>query len=465
MPDSAESPRPDAVPTLRRPPVSAPSTPLINHLIPALRALCERPSVSGHYDDLRMLADRLAVLLRGIGMQVLVVHTTGAPVVLARRKGRSRRTLLLYHRYDTAPPGPWRDWSHEPFRLAEREGALYGRGVADSKGPLATHIAALHWLIADEGDLPCDVLLVGEGDGLIGSPHLASVLAAHPEWLSADLGLAGAGARDQQGLPICYSGSKGLLQVALSVRGSMHPLPSGFAATARNPLWRLLWAISHIKGEDEDIRIPGFYDAVDGPTRDENIALRALKLDEAARLKSWGDGEFLFGMSGVALTRAEVTLPTCNVTMISSEPAGMLHAIPQYASAMLDFQLVPQQKPQAILDLLCQHLLERGFLDIEVKCLPGGYPPTYLPLTSPALKLVAEAGAAVFGAPLQLASAGPFTMPLSLLGGADSLPIITIGMSRPDSAVLGPDEHIGVADLLRHGQLLRQVMQRLENGI
>ncbi len=111
----------------------------------------------------------------------------------ARRPGSDRPpqrpaafTLLLYHHYDVPPAGPWRAWHHDPFQLAERESKLYGRGVADGKGPLAAQLSAISALIAAEGELPCGVIFVVEGEGLIGSPNLGSVVAEHHKLLKAD---------------------------------------------------------------------------------------------------------------------------------------------------------------------------------------------------------------------------------------------------------------------------------------
>ncbi|MBC8075292.1 MAG: M20/M25/M40 family metallo-hydrolase, partial [Chloroflexales bacterium] len=74
------------------------------------------------------------------GLDTLVAATPGAPVVIGTRAGRSPHTLLLYHHYDTAPTGPWRHWHHDPHMLAERDGALFARGAAAGKGPLAAHL-------------------------------------------------------------------------------------------------------------------------------------------------------------------------------------------------------------------------------------------------------------------------------------------------------------------------------------
>lgn len=423
-------------------------------LVATLRRLCAQPGSAGQNHELATTADLVAGLLRRAGLTVKVARTSGAPVVLGWRAGRSPFTLLLYHHYDVAPSGPWRDWSHEPFQLAERDGALYGRGVAHGKGPLTAHLEALRVLANADAELPCGIVFVVEGEGLSGSARLASVIAEHQAELRADACLGSAGERDVAGRPFCYSGSKGMLQVQLTTRGAAYPLPAGMAASVRNPVWRLVWALSHIKGEDEDVRITGFYDAVEGPSRSENAALRQVRLDEAGRLAAWQLSEFLFGMSNAALIRAEATLPTCNISMLSVTPGSDVPGIPALASANLDFHLVPHQQPEKIFDLLREHLIARNFDDIAVAPLPGSYAPIQTAVEQPFIQHLIAAGEPVYAAPLPLASFGPFSLPLQLFAHHLHVPVAALGFARHTSAVRAADEQTPLDDLVRHGQLL-----------
>lgn len=444
--------------------MSAPPPLPAEKLIHCLRALCAQPSSVGQLDDLRATADLIASMLHSLGMQVRVAGHPGPPVVIGRRAGRSERSLLLYHRFDTPPPGPWATWSHEPYQLAERDGALYGRGVAKGKGPLAAHLQALHALLQTEGELPCGVVIVADGGGLLGSPTIPEAIAAHSELLRAHAILGSIGDRDVHGTPLCYSGSKGLLQVRLNVHGPAYPLPAGTAPAVRNPLWRLTWALASIKGDDEDIRIPGFYDRVEGPTRDENALIRQLRLDEQGRLAAWGASEYLFGMTGASLARAEVTLPTCNLSAVHSEPQSDIPQLPAAAGAVVDFQLVPRQEPAEIASLLRAHLDERGFADVAMAVLPGGFPPTRTDPDSPFIRQIVAAAAAALGSVLPLVPAGPFALPLQPFAAAFDAPVAAVAVARADSSPYGPDEHIPFDDLARHGQLLIELMLTFAEG-
>ncbi|HWQ14112.1 MAG TPA: M20/M25/M40 family metallo-hydrolase [Roseiflexaceae bacterium] len=435
-----------------------------DRLIFDLDELIGLPGSVGQEDQLAAVAARVAAMMRGRGLTVDVVATGGAPVVIGRRAGRVPTTLLLYHHYDVAPPGPWRAWHHEPFQMAERDGTLYGRGVAEGKGPLAAHLNAIAALIEAEGDLPCGVVVVAEGERLSGSPHLGRVAVERRALLKADACLATAGDRDAQGRPFAYSGVKGLLRMRLRASGPRQALPDGLAVSVPNPLWRLVWALGQIKSDQEEILIGGFYDAIEGPTRAENQALRRAVVDEAGRTAAWGISQFLFGMSHAALVQAEVTLPTCNVTSLAAEPASDLMAIPTSASARLDFQLVPRQLPQQIAALLDEHLAAKGMADVVAERLPGGYPAASTPFDHPFLQLVSDVGRHVYGAPLTLLPRGPFALPLFFFAESFGMPVATVGCGRPDSGANGPNEHILLPDLVRHGQLLIELVYACAQG-
>jgi acetylornithine deacetylase/succinyl-diaminopimelate desuccinylase-like protein len=446
------------------------ATPVINQavisteqLLQTLDQLLSSPGSTGQAEELAAVAARVASLMRTHGLQVETIATAGPPVVIGRRAGRQPFTVLLYHHYDTPPAGPWRAWYHDPFQLAEREAMLYGRGVADGKGPLAAHLSALSALLESESELPCGVVIIAEGEGLSGSPHLGAVLAEQSHLLQADACLSTGGERDKQGRPICYSGVKGLLQVRLHVAGATQALPPGMAASIPNPLWRLLWALGQIKSDQEEILINSFYDDVEGPSRSENQVLRTVALDEAGRKAAWGLQHFLFDLDGITLVRTEATMPTCNVAALHSEPSGEFGGIPVSASARVDFQLVPRQQPETIAELLNAHLASKQLHDISVERLPGGYAAAHTPFEHPFIQLLSSIGQHVYSMPLALLPQGPFAQPLALFAEAFDIPIAALGCARFDSAINAPNEHIQLPDLVRHGQLLIELLNACAN--
>ncbi len=51
-------------------------------------------------------------------------------------------TVLLYGHYDIVPVGEESKWDSPPYEASERDGAIYGRGSADSKSNILVHVGA-----------------------------------------------------------------------------------------------------------------------------------------------------------------------------------------------------------------------------------------------------------------------------------------------------------------------------------
>ena len=180
--------RPDAAATLER------LRTAVEHGFPStvadLTRLVRIPSVSWSAfdpDHVARSAEAVAELVRGLGVfDVVDVRRaaigdgdeSGQPAVVARRAARNGRpTVLLYAHHDVQPPGRDEDWDSAPFEPTLRGDRLYGRGAADDKAGVMSHIAAIRALVDVLGDdLDLGIALFIEGEEEFGSRSFANFL-------------------------------------------------------------------------------------------------------------------------------------------------------------------------------------------------------------------------------------------------------------------------------------------------
>ena len=156
----------------------------IDRLIDYLR----QPSISAYGEGMDKVADYLVDWLTRLGFETQLMPTPGWPLVLGRRFDQpGTPTVLLYGHYDVQPPDPLEEWISPPFEPTIRDGRLYARGVGDNKGQHFAQILALESTLAVTGTLPCNVILLLEGEEEMGSPHVADFVQAHRDLLKADL--------------------------------------------------------------------------------------------------------------------------------------------------------------------------------------------------------------------------------------------------------------------------------------
>jgi acetylornithine deacetylase/succinyl-diaminopimelate desuccinylase-like protein len=143
-----------------------------------LVAYLRHPSISAENIGIAEVGALLVDMLTDIGLETNLVPTIGHPMVVARwKKAPGKPTVLLYGHYDVQPPDPLDKWLSPPFEPTICDGRLYARGVGDNKGQHFAQILAIESHLKVHGTLPCNVILLLEGEEEIGSPHIADFVA------------------------------------------------------------------------------------------------------------------------------------------------------------------------------------------------------------------------------------------------------------------------------------------------
>lgn len=427
-----------------------------------LSRLVAQPSVSAQNWGLPECADLVADMLHARGFDIQIMTTDGAPVVFAERSGRSDRTMLIYNHYDVQPPEPLDLWDSPPFEPSLRDGKLYGRGVADDKGPIVSRLLAIDALLEQDGELPCNIKFIIEGEEETSSVHLHDFVEQNQELLAADACIWEFGGVDHRETPMQYLGLRGICYVELSVETAKVDTHSGTGGSIfPNAAWRLVWALRSLKGSDGRIRIPGFYDPVIQPSPRDRQYMAELPEVAAEYKERYGVKYFLKGLTGgVDLRITGVFEPTCTICGLTSgyQGPGSKTVLPAHASAKVDFRLVPDQHPLEILDQLRIHLDNQGFDDVQIEYL-GGEPPARTDPDDPFVKLVVETAEPVYSRPMQIVpmvgGSGPSYLFVHLL----KLPVVTAGPGYPGSLAHAPNENLRLDLYLKHAKHMVRILK------
>ncbi len=419
----------------------------LDRSISELMAYCAQPSVAATGEGIRECAELTAEMLRNRGFNVEIIPTDRSPVVFAERKGRSEKTLLFYNHYDVQPADPIDQWDSPPFEPEIRAGHLYARGVSDDKGHITSRLLAIDALLAEDGELPCSIKFIIEGEEEVSSPNLEPVIAANRNKFRADACIWEFGGVNHAGSPSLTLGMRGICYVELSVETAAQDVHSGLGGSIfPNPAWRLTWALNSIKGPDGRVRIPSFYDNIIPPTELDRQMLAALPDASGEYRTRYGVKYFLDNVEDeLELKIKRVFEPSATICGLNSgyQGAGSKTVLPARASAKMDFRLVPDQDPEDIFRKLRAHLDSEGFEDVHLHY-HGGTKPARCDPEDPFFKLLIDTAEPIYGAPAEvdpmIGGSGPNHMFIHYL----DLPIGTSGIGHPGSQAHAPNENISL---------------------
>ena len=239
-----------------------------------LEHLVRIPSIwadPAHADDTRRSAEAVAELARGAGAAdvSIIAADGGGPAVVAHWPAPpGRPTVLLYAHHDVQPTGGDEKWTTPPFEPTERDGRLYGRGAADDKAGVMTHLATLR---AFDGKPPVGVTLFIEGEEESGSPTLTALLAEHHESLACDVIVIADSSNPAIDVPALTTSLRGLVDVVVEVAMLERPVHSGvFGGAVGDALTALCRTLATLHDENGEVAIADLVHGVaEGPDSPE----------------------------------------------------------------------------------------------------------------------------------------------------------------------------------------------------
>ena len=435
----------------------------------AIRRWLRQPSISAQDVGIDAMATMLRDDLLALGFQEAdLVPSDGHPGVWGFYDAGAERTLMVYLMYDVQPVNP-EDWESPPFdaELVEKElgTVLMARGATNQKGPQRAFLNALEAIIAVDGTLPVNLMVLAEGEEELGSPNYPQIVDAYEERLrTADGALFPMNIQGPTGGTGLNLGVKGILYTEIEAVGN--PVAGGpqvaeihgsYKAIVDAPAWRLVQALSTLTDESGNtIVVPGYYDDVRPPTPEEERLINGMveRWDDEQQQGLLGVERWIDGVTGRDAILRYLYHPTLNIDGIwgGYTGEGVKTILPHKATAKVDSRLPPGLDPDDALAMIRSHLEERGFEDVMIRKL-SGYPAAQTSVDA----TIVQAALGVFNkwghtpsVSPRLAGSAPFYQFTERLG----LPLVFGGLGHGSGAhapneymVIHPAEGTGIAGL------------------
>lgn len=427
-----------------------------------LQDFTSQPSVAAQKLGMEEMAQKVMARLEKLGAHTKLIPVEGGFPVVYGEIGSGDKTLLIYDHYDVQPPEPLELWTTPPWEPTIRDGKFYARGVADNKSDMLLRMQAVESYLATEGALPLKIKWVIEGEEEIGSPNLGKFVKANHALIDgADGCLWEFGAKDLNGNPMLICGLKGIVYFELHAHGAERDLHSGAASIVENPAWRLVWALSTLKNEKDEITIDGYDQYVREPNALELEAASHIPFDTTLELEKFGVKEFINGVRDFEAVKKAYFTPTvtiCGLLSGYTGPGGKT-VLPNHAFVKLDFRLVPDQTPEIIIDLVRKHLDAHGFQDIKIELTETGEHVARSPLDSEIVMAAKAAAKATYGRDAVVYPTAAGSGPMYDLCQQLNIPAVSAGGGYPDSHAHAPDENIRVADYFEAITFIKELIK------
>jgi acetylornithine deacetylase/succinyl-diaminopimelate desuccinylase-like protein len=421
-----------------------------DQLLRELSEFLRIPSVStlsAHDADVRRAAEWVAGELRRLRCEVDFLGSDTHPVVWGvGPEVPGAPTVLIYGHYDVQPPDPLHEWVSPPFEPAVRDGKIFARGAVDDKGQVFCLLKA----VAALGTPPVNLRFLIEGEEEFGSKVLFDLLAREPERTEADAVIVADMSYVAPGWPAIYSALRGLCYAEITVRTARTDLHSGeYGGAAPNAHEALLRLLGRIKTEDGRIHVPGLYEAVQRPTRQELLAWKKLPFKERDFLKKRIGGKQLTGLLKYSVLERLWALPTFEIhgVMGGFTGQGAKTVIPAEATAKVSLRLVPNQKLKAVERQFAAAVrkLAPKHADVKVTFLHGA-DPAVVSLDHPVFGTIDRAFREVVGRGVVPVRAGG-SIPVVPALGQRGAPVVLTGIGLPDDGLHAPNEKLNLQQL------------------
>jgi len=357
-----------------------------------------------------------------------------APVITGEIPGPDGApTVLLYGHYDVVPAGDEELWTSPPFEATERDGAIFGRGAADSKSNILVHVGALR---AWGGRPPVGIKLLLEGQEEVGSPLEDGYPSENPEPFRADAIVVADGGSIRAGQPSLTVSLRGDARITAEVRTLASNKHSGqYGGAAPDALVVLLRALASMWDENGDVVVEGL--------RREEWTGEAYTDDEFRALAEIEDGMPIVGTGGIGSkiwSGPGITVLGIDCPAVDGAPA----AVQSYARAVLNVRVHPEQPAIEAQAAVMRHLEAQRPFGVPLELTAGATGDGFRAASSgPAWDAMVAAMSEAWGAEtVEIATGGAIPLVKAMSDGVPEAAMFVFGCIDSFANIHGPNERV-----------------------
>lgn len=400
-------------------------------------------------DPIMACAQACAELLRDAGADVeLIPSSSGVPTVRAEVPGPpGAPVVLLYSHYDVQPGSDPAKWDSPAFEPTIVDGRMYGRGAADDKSGVVTHIACVR---AFDGRPPVTLRILLEGEEEHGGDFEEWPNTRPQEFADVAAAVINDMGPVEIGQPTFTTALRGIVGGTVTVRTMEEPRHSGvYGGPAPDALMILIRMLATLVDDKGNCAIEGLDGGVWPGADFPEDAYRAL----AGILP----GVPLVGEGSIAsrlYSQPSVTVVGLDAPEVATAP----NAIIPMARAKISVRIPPGVDSGQATDALARHVRDHMPFGIEVEFEPDDPANgTLIKTGGPAFATYAAAMRAAYGVrhtEQGVGGAVPFVA--NLVEHFPDLEVIGTGAQDPLARIHAPNESIDLAELQR--SLFAQVL-------
>jgi acetylornithine deacetylase/succinyl-diaminopimelate desuccinylase-like protein len=411
-------------------------------------------------------AEAMAARLKVAGFPETDINLVGPEPkhmnLVVRYHGTGKFSPLLFIGHLDVVEALPQDWSFDPFKFREIDGFYYGRGTTDMKNEDANLIANLIRL-KKEGFVPNRDIIVALTDDEEGGPAngINWLIANRRDLIDAEycINPDGGGGSIKNGKEIIMdiqTSEKVYTDFTLEVhnKGGHSSLPE-----KDNAIYHLSEALTHLSAFDfpldmnETTRM--FFERSAqqeaGQTRADMLAVAKIPADTAAARR----------LARASARYNSLMRTTCVATIVNAGHAN--NALPQTATANVNCRLLPDDKPENVLNTL-KYIVNDP--QINITCSYAAVAGPLSPIRKEVLDIVDKITATMWS--------GVIVTPVMATGATDGKYLRTIGIpvfgvsgmfsDVDDVRAHGRDERIGVKEFFNGVEFMYRLMKELTSG-